>query len=120
MRIAEYDRMAELLNDYDAGVHEADAGVGALLDKLREQGRLDDALVVVVSDHGESFADHGLHVGHGIGLTDDEIRIPLIVKLPGAEARGRRFDAPVDLTDIAPTVLDVFGLRPAPEVQGES
>ena len=74
----------------------------------------------MVSDHGESFADHGVHVGHGIGLTDDEIHIPLVIKLPGAESGGRRIAGPVDLTDLAPTVLDVFGLPPAAEMQGET
>jgi arylsulfatase A-like enzyme len=119
-RIPEYGRMSELLNDYDSGVHEADRGVGLLLDWLAEQGRLDDALFIVTSDHGESFADHGIHVGHGLALTDDEIHIPLVIKLPAAEAAGRRVATTVDLTDIAPTVLDVFGLPPAKEMQGES
>jgi|GEM_PF-1840586 len=119
-RIPEYGRMSELFNDYDSGVHEADRGVGLLLDKLAEQGRLDEALFIVTSDHGESFADHGIHVGHGLALTDDEIHIPLVIKLPAAESRGRRMATPVDLTDIAPTVLDVFGLPPGQEMQGES
>jgi hypothetical protein len=119
-RIPEYGRMSELLNDYDAGVNEADRGVGVLLDKLAEQGRLDDAIIILTSDHGESFADHGIHVGHGIGLTDDEIHIPLVLRLPGGEGAGRRLDATVDLTDVAPTVLDVLGLPKVPEMQGES
>lgn len=119
-RIPEYGRMSELLNDYDSGVHDADRGVGVLLDELEAMGRLEDALVIVTSDHGESFADHGIHVGHGIGLTDDEIRIPLLVRFPRGEAGGRRIATTVDLTDIAPTVLDVFGLPPVPEMQGAS
>lgn len=120
LRIPEYGRMSELLNDYDAGVHDADAGVGGVLDWLERTGRLRDALVIVTSDHGESFADHGIHVGHGIGLTDDEIRIPLVVKLPGGEGAGRRITEPVDLTDLAPTVLEALRLPPTAELQGES
>lgn len=120
LRISEYRRMAELLNDYDAGVHDADAGVAELLDWLEDHGRLEDALVIVTSDHGESFSDHGIHVGHGIGLTDDEIHVPLLLKLPGDEAAGRRVAAAVDLTDLAPTVLDVLGVPAPPEMQGES
>lgn len=120
LRIPEYGRMAELLNDYDAGVHDADAGVAAILDWLEAHGRLQDALVIVTSDHGESFADHGIHVGHGIGLTDDEIHVPLVLKLPGDEAAGRRVNAAVDLTDLAPTVLDVMGVPVPAEMQGES
>ena len=120
MRIPEYGRMGSLLNDYDAGVHEADRGVGRILDELQQMGRLDGALVIVTSDHGESFADHGLHVGHGIGLTDDELHIPLVIKLPGNEAGGTRDGTLVDLTDILPTALDVFGLPVPPQAQGES
>ncbi|MBM3985713.1 MAG: sulfatase, partial [Planctomycetes bacterium] len=120
LRIPEYGRMSELLNDYDAGVHDADAGVGGVLDWLERTGRLEGALIIVTSDHGESFADHGIHVGHGIGLTDDEIRIPLVVKLPGDEGAGLRVSVPVDLTDLAPTVLEALQLPMPPEVQGES
>lgn len=119
-RIAEYGRMAELLNDYDAGVFEADRGIGRIVDWLKAHDRFDNALIIVTSDHGESFADHGIHVGHGISLTDDEVHIPLVLKLPQAQGAGTRLDAPVSLVDIPPTVLDVFGLPPVPEMQGES
>jgi arylsulfatase A-like enzyme len=119
-RVSEYGRMAELLNDYDSGVFEADRGIGQLLDWLKSHDRYDGALVIVTGDHGESFADHGIHVGHGIGLTDDEIHIPLVVKLPHAEQAGRRVPVPVSLLDLAPTVLDTFKVPPAPEMQGES
>jgi arylsulfatase A-like enzyme len=119
-RISEYGRMAELLNDYDAGINEADRGLGRIVSWLKAHGRFDNALIVVTSDHGESFADHGIHVGHGISLTDDEVHIPLLLKLPQAEGAGTRLDAPVSLVDLAPTVLDVFGLPPGPEMQGES
>jgi len=119
-RIAEYGRMSELLRDYDAGVHEADAGVGRILDLLAETGRLDNALVIVTSDHGESFGDHHIHVGHGLALTDDEIHIPLLIRFPERAGAGQRFETVVDLTDIAPTALDVMGVKAPPEMQGES
>lgn len=119
-RISEYGRMSEMLRDYDAGVHEADAGVGQILDLLAETDRLDNALVIILSDHGESFGDHHVHVGHGFALTDDEIHIPLVVRFPGREGAGQRFDTVVDLTDVAPTALDVMGVKLPPEMQGES
>ncbi len=119
-RVDRYGRMTELLNDYDAGVHEADAGVGRILDVLRETGRLENALVIVTSDHGEAFAERGLHIGHGLALTEDELRVPLVVHFPGGEGAGRRLPTFVDLLDIAPTALDVARV-PAPDVmQGES
>ena len=120
MGVNRYGRLSQLLNDYDAGVHVADRGVGALLDHLARVGRLDDALVIVTSDHGESFLDHGPFVGHGLGLTDDELAIPLLVKLPGNEAAGMRSPAPVDLLDIVPTVLDIAGLPEDAALDGAS
>ena len=119
-RVTEYGRMSELLRDYDAGVHEADAGVGQILDLLAETDRLEGALVIVTSDHGESFGDHQVHVGHGLALTDDELGIPLIVHFPGRAGAGQRMETLVDLTDIAPTALDVMGVPVPPGMQGES
>ena len=119
-RISEYGRMSEVLRDYDAGVHEADAGVGQILDLLAETDRLENALVIVVSDHGESFGDHHVHIGHGLALTDDEIHIPLLIRFPGREGAGQRIETLVDMTDIAPTALDVMGIPAPAEMQGES
>jgi arylsulfatase A-like enzyme len=120
MGIQRYGRLSQLLNDYDAGVRVADRGVEEIVALLERTGRFDDALVVVTSDHGESFLDHGPFVGHGLGLTDDELGIPLILKLPAGEAAGTRHGALVDLLDLAPTVLEVAGLPADPELQGES
>jgi arylsulfatase A-like enzyme len=120
MGIQRYGRLSQLLNDYDAGVRVADRGVEEIVELLERTGRFDDALVVVTSDHGESFLDHGPFVGHGLGLTDDELGIPLIVKLPAGEAAGTRWGALVDLLDLAPTLQDVAGLPADPALPGES
>jgi len=119
MQINRYSRLAVLLNDYDAGVHVADRGVGALIDQLEASGRFEDALVIVTSDHGESFLDHGAFIGHAMGLQDDEIAIPLIVRFPGGEGAGQRVDALVDLLDVAPTVLAAVGVAAPPLLRGE-
>ncbi|MCB9896379.1 MAG: sulfatase [Planctomycetes bacterium] len=115
-----YARLSELLNDYDAGVHVADTGVGRIVEALRAAGRWDDALLIVTSDHGESFLDHGLHVGHGLASTDDELHVPLLLKLPRGEGAGTRRPELVGLVDVARTVLDVTGVAPDPITQGES
>ena len=120
MGIHRYGRLSQLLNDYDAGVHVADRGVEEVVAQLERTGRFDDALVIVTSDHGESFLDRGPFVGHGLGLTDDELGIPLIVKLPGGEAAGTRQGALVDLLDLAPTVLEAAGLPADPSLQGRA
>ena len=120
MGVTAYGRMSELLNDYDAGVHQADLGVGQLLDKLRALGRYENALIIVTSDHGESFFDHGLHVGHGLGVTSDELAIPMIVRFPEGRNGGLRRPDLVDLVDVAPTVLDTVGVAAVPQMQGDS
>ena len=81
-------------------------------------GRYDDALIVVLSDHGESFYDHGLWLGHGIHLYDGVMRVPLIVKLPRSQLAGQRVKTMVDLVDVAPTLLEAAGLPPTPHLQG--
>jgi len=120
MGVHRYGRLSQLLNDYDAGVHVADRGVGEIVELLARSGRLEEALLIVVSDHGESFLDHGPFVGHGLGLTDDEIAIPLVVKLPGDEGANARVAAPVDLLDIAPTVLEAAGLPADASLSGRA
>jgi arylsulfatase A-like enzyme len=115
-----YRRMDELINDYDAGVFEADRGVGRVLDLLEDAGRLDNALIIVTSDHGESFYDRELYIGHGINLTDDEVHVPLIVRFPKAEGGGTRVDTLVGLTDLPRTVLDIAGVEPPTDMGGES
>jgi arylsulfatase A-like enzyme len=120
MGMGNYRRMAELLNDYDAGVNDADRGVAQVLDLLREIGRYENALIIVTSDHGESFFDHGLHIGHGIGLKDDELKIPLIVRFPRGAGAGTRRDELVSLVDIPRTALTVTGVEAPDLMQGES
>jgi arylsulfatase A-like enzyme len=115
-----YQRMDELLNDYDAGVFEVDRGVGRVIDLLKDAGRLENSLIIVTSDHGESFYDRDLYIGHGINLTDDEVHIPLIVRFPDAEGGGTRRSELVDLTDLPKTVLDVAGIAPPEHMDGES
>lgn len=118
--VKNYSRMGHLLNDYDAGIHEADRYLGQLFDALRAAGRWDDALIIVTSDHGESFLDHGLHVGHGLLLNDSELLVPLIMRLPGAVGAGKRFDDLVGLVDIPRTVMELVGLGTDADLQGES
>lgn len=103
---------------YRESLMAADAALGAFLDELQRQGRLDRALVIVSSDHGESF-EHGF-LGHAGTLTHDALlRVPLVVKLPGQQL-GRVVDAPVSQADLAPTVLDLAGVVALPRAQGRS
>jgi arylsulfatase len=120
MRFDQYQRLGEALNDYDSGVFDADRAVGEVVATLKRLGRYDEALIVVLSDHGESFYDHGLWMGHGLHLRDSVLRVPLVVKLPHSELAGQRVSSLVDLVDVAPTLLDVAGLPKDEQMQGSS
>ncbi len=110
------DRPSELARQiaaHDGEVRFADDQLGALLDTIERAGRLDDTLVIATSDHGEGLMDHGwMH--HGAMIYEEAVRIPLVVRWPARLARGRTVEAPVQLADLFPTVLELVGL-PAPE-----
>ncbi len=71
---------------------------------------LDNTMIVVLSDHGEGFKEHGLLV-HGNSLYEELVRIPLIVRLPDGSRAGTRVDTPVSILDVAPTVVRQAGLE---------
>jgi arylsulfatase A-like enzyme len=103
---------------YRESIMGADESLGRLLDELQRQGRLEQALVIVTADHGESFERN--FIGHaGPLLHDAVIRVPLVVKLPG-QTVGRVVDQPVSQADLAPTVLDVAHAPPLPRAEGRS
>ncbi|MCA9573630.1 MAG: sulfatase-like hydrolase/transferase, partial [Myxococcales bacterium] len=101
---AQRDWIARL---YLAEVRQLDAELGRLLDALRARGRYDDALIVLVSDHGEELWDHG-GFEHGHTVHDELLRVPLFVKLPGARHAGV-VRGPVSIEAVAPTVLALCG-----------
>jgi arylsulfatase A-like enzyme/Flp pilus assembly protein TadD len=98
---------------YDGEVATADAAVGELLELLRALGVYDRALVMLLSDHGEGLGDHGA-MGHGLLLYREALQVPLIVKLPRGARADSTVNLPVQLVDVAPTLLESVGLeRPA-------
>jgi arylsulfatase A-like enzyme len=111
---ADVDHFVDL---YDAALNDADEMVGRLLATLRETGELDQTIVVVLSDHGEEFFDHGA-LSHGRTLYDEMLRVPLIVRVPGAPPSEIR--AAVSLVDVMPTLLDACGLDSRQPVDGRS
>ncbi len=99
---------------YDGEIAYTDAHVGRLLDAVDRELGLDNCIVVLTSDHGEEFGEHGSLEGHGWTLYDEVLNVPLIVRWPGHVAAGRAVDDPVTLVDLGPTVLDLLKLtRPA-------
>ena len=112
---------------YDELVSEADAQLGIVLDRLRAEGRYDDAFIVVFSDHGEGFQPDfpGLASAipvHGARLSEDENRILLAFKPPAGSRIeiGRTAHQLVRLIDVGPTLLEAAGLRPLANADGVS
>ncbi len=120
LRLDRFASFDDLVAAYDEGIAATDAAIGGLLQCLRDAGLYEDAVIVVTSDHGESFLDHGVWVGHGLFLTDDEIRVPLIVKLPRNRHAGTRVEDVVGLIDLAPSILEVVGAQKPASFQGRS
>ncbi len=102
---------------YGAGVHAADRYVGEVLAALRADGLLDHAVVIVTSDHGEELADHG-GWDHGYDLYEEQLRVPLLIRLPGGDGGGRRIQRPAALLDIMPTLLGLAGARTEAPLMG--
>ena len=105
--------VAQIQNLYYAGVSQADAMIGEILAGLEREGALSNTLVIVTADHGEELGDHGLWE-HNF-MYETNLRVPLIVALPGRLPAGASSDALVESVDIVPTVCALLGVAPPHE-----
>ena len=106
---------------YDAGVRFADEGLGALVDGLRERGVLDELVLVVTADHGETLREReGCWYTHDPYLFEETLRVPLVVRLPGAALAGTRVADLARGIDVLPTLLEACGLDAPGTLQGRS
>jgi arylsulfatase A-like enzyme len=106
-----------LLSLYDGEIRYTDNEIGRLMTHLKERGVDRNTLLVVTSDHGEEFLEHGSWE-HQKTLYEEVVRVPLIVAGPGVSAR--RESQPVSLLDIAPTILDFLKASVPPSMKGLS
>jgi arylsulfatase A-like enzyme len=117
---------------YDGAIRFVDAQVQRLLAGLDAASRLEDTLIIVTADHGEELWDHAKEeraqgadprgyagIGHGHSMYQEVLRVPLIVSGPGA-APGQRVKCPTSHLDVVPTLLDLLGIAPPPELRGLS
>jgi arylsulfatase A-like enzyme len=98
---------------YAGEISYVDSQVGRLLDALSERGILDRAVLVIVSDHGETLWEHGDFYNHGLALYETTVRVPLLIRLPDRRHAGTAIETPVSTVDILPTLLELLDL-PAP------
>jgi arylsulfatase A-like enzyme len=104
---------------YDGEISYTDRHIERFLQEMKRLNIFGKALVVVTSDHGEEFLDHG-EWEHQKTLYEEQIRVPLLVKLPESKRSGERVKRQVSLVDVAPTIVDVLELPPQGSFQGTS
>lgn len=102
---------------YDSEVAYTDMVVGRILRTLAETAADKSTAIVVTADHGEAFGEHGF-TKHGFSLYDEEIRVPLVLRIPGVEPR--KVDVPRSTIDIAPTIAELLGVEVPRDWKGRS
>ncbi len=104
---------------YDAEIAYVDDNLRRLIEMIEASPRAKQTVLIVTSDHGEEFFEHGRY-GHRATLDDEVIRVPCIVWAPGRVAPGTVVDAEVANYDILPTMMDYAGIPPEPGIYGRS
>ena len=107
----------QLVALYDGEILISDQQVGAVVRVLEESGLLDESVVIVTSDHGEEFLEHG-GLGHGYTHHREVLRVPLVIAGPGV-SRGV-VEQPVSMVDLMPTVLEMVGVEVPEGIDGRS
>jgi arylsulfatase A-like enzyme len=106
-----------LVDRYDGGIRRVDELLGEFLEELERRGILEDTLVVITSDHGEEFLEHG-RIGHEQSVQREVLDVPLIMSVPGRQAN--RVDAPVGLMDLVPTLVELLAVHSDSAFDGRS
>jgi phosphoglycerol transferase MdoB-like AlkP superfamily enzyme len=110
---------ADDIDRYRNALHDGDVAIGRLLAGLRSRGLDRSTLLLVVGDHGEAFGQHAGNYGHSLAIYEENVRVPLVVALPGHD-QAVRIKRIASHIDIAPTLLDLTGLSVPSQFQGSS
>lgn len=102
---------------YDGEIVYMDHFIGQLLDTLAKRSDARKIAVIFLSDHGEGLGNHN-HMHHGWNAFEELVRIPLVITGPGVAPRV--LPGPVSILDVAPTILDIFGVAVPKEFRGRS
>jgi len=94
---------------YDQEVKEFDDLIKGFVGSLSQEV-LDSSIIIITSDHGEGFDEHGFFY-HGAHVYEEFVKIPMLVKFPENAFAGQRISTPVSLIDMGPTVLNIFGKK---------
>jgi arylsulfatase A-like enzyme len=107
------------LRHYQGETRHTDRTMQRLFETLEELDLSEDTVVIITSDHGEAFGEHG-HVGHSWNLYDEFLHVPLIFWAPGYLPAGQRIPGQVSLLDVAPTIFDLVDLPSPASMAGNS
>lgn len=113
------DFMARVRDLYDGEIRGADHQLERLAGELERRGLMKNTVLVVTSDHGEEFEDHG-RMSHGLSLYEEVVRVPLVIHAPHRSDRitaGLRGGS-ASLTDVVPTLMDLLGLASGEKLDG--
>lgn len=109
----------QLIALYDGKLTQIDRELERLWQRLEDKDIYEDALVILTSDHGDGFMEHGF-ISHSAQPYDELIRVPLILKFPEAAGRGMTIREQIRLVDVMPTVLDYVGSPTPKDLDGKS
>jgi len=104
---------------HNAEITQSDTAFGAFIQDLKTAGLYDRSAVIVISDHGDEFWDHG-DCGHAQGAHQELVHVPFIIRAPGLLPPGRVIDSDVEAMDLSPTLLELAGLPVSDAMQGRS
>jgi arylsulfatase A-like enzyme len=99
-----------IINAYDGEIFSMDKAFGVLVDFLKKEGLYENTLIIFTSDHGEEFGEHGRMGWHGHALYDEQLKVPLIIKLMNSRYASTIIGEQTRSLDILPTVLDVLNI----------
>jgi len=106
-------------NRYEGELSYVDHHLGRAFAAMREMGIFDETLIVVFSDHGTEFAEHGFHEKK-VNLYNEILHVPVLLHCPARLPAGRVVDGLAESADVAPTICEVAGLPPLAQAQGRS
>ncbi len=108
-----------IIAQYDGAVAYMDACLSNLFQEIETLGLMEDTLIIITSDHGETLHDHDCYYDHH-GLYDCTLVVPLVFIMPGRVPAGRRIADTCLLQDILPTTLDIMGIKSPVKMDGLS
>jgi arylsulfatase A-like enzyme len=118
--LIEQDDLRHIIALYDGEIAFTDAQLGRLFEELKTLGLWDKTLIVLTSDHGEEFNEHGMVGHHSHTLYEELLKVPLIIRFPHSAFRGVVVHQQSRGIDIFPTIVDILGFQKPKPIQGIS